>query len=28
VTPEGAPTGKNPIADQHPIKGQAKAIGQ
>jgi uncharacterized protein (TIGR02246 family) len=26
VTPEGAPTGKNPIADQHPIKGLAKAI--
>jgi uncharacterized protein (TIGR02246 family) len=28
VTPEGAPAGKDPIADQHPIKGQAKAIGQ
>jgi uncharacterized protein (TIGR02246 family) len=26
VTPEGAPTGKDPIADQHPIKGLAKAI--
>ena len=28
VTPEGAPAGKDPIADQHPIKGQAKVIGQ
>ena len=28
VTPEGAPAGKDPIANQHPIKGQAKALGQ
>ncbi len=28
VTPEGAPAGKDPVAAQHPIKGQAKAIGQ
>ncbi len=26
VTPEGAPAGKDPIADQHPIKGLAKAL--
>ncbi len=28
VTPEGVPAGKDPIADQHPLKGQAKAMGQ
>jgi len=28
VTPEGAPAGKDPIADKHPIKGQAHALGQ
>lgn len=28
VTPEGTPAGKDPIADQHPIKGQAQALGQ
>jgi len=28
VTPEGAPAGKDALADQHPIKGQARAMGQ
>jgi len=28
VTPEGAPAGKDPIAEQHPIKGQDHALGQ
>ena len=27
VTPEGATAGKDAIANQHPIKGQARAIG-
>ena len=28
VTPEGAPAGKDPIADKHPLKGQAHALGR
>jgi uncharacterized protein (TIGR02246 family) len=28
VTPEGATAGKDPLADQHPIKGLAKALGE
>ena len=28
VTPEGAPAGQDALADQHPIKGLAKALGE
>jgi len=28
VTPEGAPASGNPIADRHPIKGSAQALGE
>ena len=28
VTPEGAPVMKNPLAEIHPIKGHAQAMGQ
>jgi uncharacterized protein (TIGR02246 family) len=28
VTPEGAPAGKDSLADQHPIKGQSHALGR
>ncbi len=28
VTPEGASAGKDSIADKHPLKGQAQALGQ